>query len=358
VPGRPDRPHMEDAAGQHATAGHLSAADRRSAADQPALADQPARWSREGMRQRLAQLPDWHPSSPDEPERTGSEREGGLADGQRVRPEPLSDAEYAEHVQNVRAELAEARERGLDTSEQFFDHADNRWTTKRQLIHRDLVDELYGSAADVPCEQQAIMAGGLGGAGKSTVLDKHADVDRPRYLTINPDGIKEAMAGRGLIPEPGGLSPMEASDLVHAESSYIAKRLARRAMDDGKNIIWDITMSSTPATEQRLDDLGRAGYSVRGIFVDIGIAEAVRRADARHRLGHEDYRAGMGFGGRYVPPEVIETQADPHWGSQNRRTFEQVKTRFADWAVYDNSVTGRDAELIQAGHGRKPEEER
>ena len=161
------------------------------------------------------------------------------------------------------------------------------------------------------------------------------------------------MAGRGLIPVIAGLSPMEASDLVHVESSYVAKRLARRAMDDGKNLIWDITMSSISSTEDRVDELDRAGYSTNGIFVDIGIAEAVRRADSRHRLRHEDYRAGIGFGGRYVPPEAIEAQADTEWGSVNRRTFELVKGRFAEWALYDNSVTGRDPVLIEAG-GRAP----
>lgn len=226
------------------------------------------------------------------------------------------------------------------------------------MIHRDLVDDLYASAADVPCERKAIMAGGLGGAGKSTVLDKHAGIDRSQYLTINPDDVKVEMASRGLIPELDGLSPMEASDLVHAESSYVSKRLARRAMDDGKNIIWDITMSSPPSTGQRLDDLDRAGYSTRGIFVDIGLREAVQRADARHRGGHEDYRAGIGFGGRYVPPEVIEAQADPEWGSGNRHTFEDAKQRLTDWAVYDNSVPGRAAVLIEAKHGGKREEER
>jgi hypothetical protein len=37
-------------------------------------------------------------------------------------------------------------------------------------------------------------------------------------------------------------------------------------MDDGKNIIWDVTMSSTTTTEQRLDDLDRAGYSTSGVL--------------------------------------------------------------------------------------------
>jgi predicted ABC-type ATPase len=270
----------------------------------------------------------------------------------------LTDAEHADHVRHIRGELADAKARGLATDARYIDPADNMWTTERQLLHRDLVDDLYASAASVPCDRRAIMAGGLGGAGKSTVLDRHTDVDRSQYLTVNPDHIKEAMASRGLIPELDGLSPMEASDLVHAESSYIAKRLARRAMDDGKNMIWDITMSTAPATKQRLDDLDQARYSTRGVFVDIGIADAVRRADARHRQGHEDYCSGIGFGGRYVPPEVIEAQADPEWGSVNRRTFEQVKQRFTDWAVYDNSVAGRDPMLVDAGHGRKREEER
>jgi predicted ABC-type ATPase len=346
----------EGAANEQAAAGHRPVSDRRAAGDR--TADRPAPWSRESLRQRLDQLPDWHPSSPSQPDSRVGHRERDFADGPRVRPEPLTDAEHADHVQHIRDELADARVRGLATDVRYIDPADNRWTTERQLLHRDLVDDLYASAASVPCDRRAIMAGGLGGAGKSTVLDRHTDIDRSQYLTVNPDDIKEAMADRGLIPELDGLSPMEASDLVHAESSYISKRLARRAMDDGKNIIWDITMSTTLATEQRLDDLDRTGYSTRGVFVDIGIAEAVHRADARHRQGHEDYRSGIGFGGRYVPPEVIEAQADNEWGSVNRRTFEQVKQRFTDWAVYDNSVTGRDPVLVEAGHGGTREEER
>ena len=46
------------------------------------------------------------------------------------------------------------------------------------------------------------MAGGLGGAGKSTVLEKYAGIDRSKYLTINPDDIKEEMAEPW--PDPGG----------------------------------------------------------------------------------------------------------------------------------------------------------
>ena len=106
------------------------------------------------------------------------------------------------------------------------------------------MSEIYEHAKGVPCDQQAIIAGGLGGAGKTTILTEYANIDLSNYLVVNPDDIKEQMARRGMIPEISGLSPMEASDLAHEESSYIAKRLAMRAMTEGKNLIWDITMSS------------------------------------------------------------------------------------------------------------------
>ncbi len=64
---------------------------------------------------------------------------------------------------------------------------------------------------------------------------------------------------------------------------------------------------------------------------------AVARVDARHREGQDDHRAGKGFGGRFVPAEVLERQADPDWGSLNRKNFEAVKHRFDTWACYENS---------------------
>jgi signal recognition particle GTPase len=143
----------------------------------------------------------------------------------------------------IREDLGWARREGLATDKRYLDD-EGTWAPERQDAHDAIVNDIYRESANVPCEHQAIMAGGLGGAGKSTVLGQYANVDQSRYLTINPDDIKEQMAKRGLIPELSRLSPMEASDLVHEESSAIAYQLADRAMKDGKNIIWDITMSS------------------------------------------------------------------------------------------------------------------
>jgi predicted ABC-type ATPase len=256
-------------------------------------------------------------------------------------PEPLTDAEHAEHVKEVRDRLEKARADGLATDQQHtIDPDPEAWDKERRAAHSFMIATLYARSSAVPCEHRALIAGGMSGAGKSTVLDQHARIDRSQYLTVNPDSIKEEMANHGLIPVVDGLSPMEASDLVHEESSHIAKQLALRAQADGKNLIWDITMSSRDTTEQRISELRAAGYArIEGIFVDIPVETAVTRADARHREGQDDYRIGRGAGGRFVPEEVIRAQADPEWGSLNRRTFEAVKDRFDTWARYDNSAT-------------------
>ena len=363
-----------------------------SAADRADLHRQDAPDRPDDLRERLVRLPPGHPSSPCDTDAPRSRLRdldaGGYGDGpahpelsetasagpegvgRETRPDrqeaspadrvaPLDDAEWAEHVAEVRDGLTDAAADGRATNQQHTVDPDRQeWSRERNRIQAALVADLYEQAREVPCTGQAIIAGGLGGAGKSTVLSTRAGTDLSQYLYINPDSIKEEMARRGLIPHVDGLSPMEASELVHEESSFIAKRLALRATADQKNVIWDITMSSLDSTERRIDELRTAGYSVDGIFVDIPVETSVRRAEARHRSGHEDYRAGIGLGGRYVPPEVIRAQADDEWGSQNRKTFETVRHRFNQWSRYDNSVDYQPAVLAEASQPDENREER
>jgi predicted ABC-type ATPase len=273
------------------------------------------------------------------------------------RPPPLTDKEWSEHVTQVRDTLDKARAAGLTTDALYTVDPDRKeWIVERNRLQGSLVADLYDRASEVPCDHQAIIAGGLGGAGKTTVLTGQAGIDPSKYLIINPDDIKEEMAHRGMIPEVDKLSPMEASDLAHEESSYIAKRLALRAMAEGKNIIWDITMSSQESTEARINNLRDAGYErVEGVFVDIPPDISITRTELRHREGHEQWRSGQGFGGRFVPPEVIKRQLDTEWGSQNRRTYEAMKEKFVNWSIYDNSVHGRSPTLIDSSNQEKPD---
>ncbi len=302
-----------------------------------------SRTAADGLAKRLAALDSRHPSAPDQPSR--------LSD----RPGRLTAEERDEHSDELREGLSEARAASLATDHRYTTDDERKlWTAERLALQEQILHELYTEADKVPCEGKAILAGGLPGSGKTTVLTEHAGIDLDNYLMINPDKIKEVMAARGMVPELAGLSPMEASDLVHEESSQIARRLARLAYADGKNVIWDITMSSPDSAASRIVDLRAAGYQhVEGIFVDIPVEVSVRRAEARYWEGHEDYLAGKGFGGRYVPPELIRAQADPEFGSQNRRTFELIKPKFDAWRLFDNSADGEPAVLVASGPRRE-----
>ena len=177
--------------------------------DQPYAADGLALSERTGdrdeLRQRLSRLPPGHPSSPVEADGTPRPPERGLGSGREANDaadrQPLTDAEHADHVTQVKERLDKARADGLATDRQYtLDPAREVWADQRDAQHDSIIDDLYARAAGVPCERRAIMAGGLPGAGKSTVLEHHAGIDRSQYLTINPDDIKEEMARRNMIP--------------------------------------------------------------------------------------------------------------------------------------------------------------
>ncbi len=306
--------------------------------------------NREQLKDRLNQLEPGHPSSPWEDDGTPKPPAPRLTDLERPTP-PLSDADYKAHVREVAISLDQARAAGLTTERLYTINPDRDiWSEDRSEIHDQILDVIYSTSDAVPCERRAIIAGGLGGAGKTTVLEKQAGIDMDQYLVINPDTFKGELARRGLTPEVGNLSPMETSALAHEESSYLAKQLAQRALADGKNVIWDVTMSSSDSTLRRIGELRDSGYTrVDGIFVDIPVETSIARMEARHRRGHDRFLNGEGTGGRYVPADVIRSQAHPIYGSVNRQTFEMVKSHFDGWSVYDNSVNGRDAEVVAQG---------
>jgi hypothetical protein len=182
------------------------------------------------------------------------------------------------------------------------------WTPDRNVQQGQLVAEFYAAAGNVPCEQHAIVAGGLPGAG--TLASVQADgTDLARYLVVSVDAVLLRMAARGLIPAVAGLSPLEAADLVHAEAQFIGKRIAMLALADGRNLLLDVSFVAPASTDSWLAALRAGGYDIQGVFADISIDESVRRADAAHRHGEEELRAGRGYGGRFIPPEAIRALA-------------------------------------------------
>jgi hypothetical protein len=271
------------------------------------------------------------------------------ADAARPAKEPENDGltpEMAARASRVEAGVSSAQGK-YDTETLHKTGPGGTWSEERQALHRQIVDDLYARNAHVPKDGKAIISGGLGGAGKGTVLEEHAGIDKNQYLTLNPDDVKEEMARRGMVPDiPGhkGLSPMERSSLIHEESGDIAKMLAERAYAERRNVIWDITMSSPKSVKDQIAAMKDEGYEVSAVFVDIPVSVSVRRALARWDRGHREWLAGKGQGGRYVPPAIIRKQQSPRGNlAINREVFEELKPLFDDWGMWDNSVDGRDA---------------
>jgi Zeta toxin len=184
------------------------------------------------------------------------------------------------------------------------------WIADRNREQGELVAEAFQAAEGVPRERSAVIAGGLPGAAKDAVLERHG-VDRSRYLTISIDGVLAMMAARYLIPAVEGLSPLGAAHLVHAEAQYLAKRIALVAVNDGWNVILDVSLASRPSAESWAYALRFADYAVTALFADISFEESVTCSLAAQQHGEEEYERARGYGGRYIPPAAIRALAGP-----------------------------------------------
>lgn len=268
-------------------------------------------------------------------------------------PRQLSEAEAAERGRNVDKILSKHRDLATDrTQASHVPGVGTVWNPDRDAVHRQIVDDVY-SRSKAPRDGRAVIMGGPTGAGKTTVLKNQAGVDLDDYLVINPDDFKEELTRRGLAPTvPGAedLSPLELAGMIHAESMHLANMLARRAYLDRRNVAWDISMGSHNATAGHLRDLRANGYDhVTGVLVDVSPETSRRRAYARYREGLNDWLAGTGQGGRFIPRHRLDDQHDDRGRSWGRQTFEGIRGEFDAWQAYDNDVDGRKAKLIRKG---------
>lgn len=252
------------------------------------------------------------------------------------------------YAEEIIKELVELKQDTESQHSRLSVTGDRIYTEERQALHRKIVDSFLDSVKNVPSDGKVLFAGGLGGAGKSTVLQDHARINQKEYATLNPDDVKEKMAEMEMIPQVHGLTPMEASPLVHEEASRITSLILEKLRKDKKNIIFDITMSSEGSVQKRIDLVKKSGYKkITAIFVDIKPKTSLSRGNARYLSGMNRFtESNNGKGGRLLPESVITDQAPSNdlFNSKNAEVFKKIYMNdgFTHTPlVFNNNVDGR-----------------
>lgn len=307
-------------------------------------------------------------------DREAEKQESLLKEALRERRALTSEelAERSDYIQEVTDLL---KKNGLETSNLYSTSLilDNGqvmqvYTSERIAKQEEIISKLMEKAlSEVPREGKVLAAGGLGGAGKSTVLKKIPGISKKNYFTINPDEIKELMAESDVlnsgnssmkfIPEVKGLTPMEASTLVHEEASQISRILMNRLSQERVNLMLDKTMGSAKSMKKDLGPLRDRGYTeFRAVFVDISPEVSQQRGYARYVEGMEAYtqqarvfrdeNLPVPIGGRPLPKGVISSQLPPKgsiFRSKNAEALTELQREgyFTETPlVFDNSVNG------------------
>jgi len=270
--------------------------------------------------------------------------------------DPRNDPGYRDYVAAVDDRIDEVLSTVGDTQSRYLQD-DGRYTAERRELHRQIIDgaindaDARAGAGGVPRDRRAITMGGLPGAGKSTYLRESGDglagwlqTDASgapiNAVVINPDDVKATLI-QAQADGPGlesGLTAGEHAAIVHEESSDVARLLTEECLASGRNVVFDVTLGSSPEKMVRKYSEGGVpgdyGYQVDGAFVDADMATSLHSAGMRHKNVDDDGARQMD--GRYVPYDIIEgyrntgglTDADGHEArSVNRATFDELAER-------------------------------
>lgn len=227
-----------------------------------------------------------------------------------------------------------------DTYSLFYNEDTKRWDKKRAKLHEEVLLELNELYKHIPSERKVVFSAGLPGAGKTTVLQRLSNkgVQADQFATISSDDIKEILAKKGAIPKVEGLTPMEASTLVHEESSILADRFLVDMSRQGKNVIYDFTCKTLESAEERVEVLKDNNYEVEDmqfVFVDIPIEIAEERTIGRYQYGlnqglEEERQGRTSIGGRYLPKNILHKNT-PNNNAYHSRNAEAIVDV---WSVY------------------------
>jgi hypothetical protein len=178
---------------------------------------------------------------------------------------------------------------------------DGKYTPEAVAAQDSDINKVLGPRKAPEAKPKAVIMVGGAASGKGGL---GVQADNPGLPTIDSDVFKmgdEKLGVKG-IPESKILlksDPLGAADRMHEESSDIAKRAVKEAIDREQSFILDKVHGDPAKLRQQIQELKAAGYEIDLRGVDKNLDEAMNAMVGRAR--------GTGKnGGRWVPTHVLE----------------------------------------------------
>lgn len=217
---------------------------------------------------------------------------------------------------------------------------DGEYTPERKKLHEEIVKSMLNPKAAVPKGQRpaAVLLMGPPGAGKSTAGQPVAKLIAPEFTIVNSDDVKEK------LPEYQGWN----AALVHEESADVAEgSLTQQAIEGNHNTMFDLTGNNGSKMAMMAEHLGKLGYDVHVVQVQIPAYKSSFRAwqrFAKNAFSKDQSQPP----GRFVPPDYAMKDVD----GNPERTYEKLKNHPAvkSWVQIDNDVPhGSEPKVIDQG---------
>jgi predicted ABC-type ATPase len=176
------------------------------------------------------------------------------------------------------ASVVEELLRGQITTAEYYFSLYEELSEDREILHREIINRIL-SRQTYSRGKRVYMLGGAPANGKSNFIKSGMIKYPPDALKIDPDEIKLMLPEYECMVSTG--EPL-AAEIVHEESSIVAKQLRQAALDEDFDIILDGIANDT--LEKRLSDLEilrNRGHTVRIDYVSLDTDLSLRLTELR-----------------------------------------------------------------------------
>lgn len=173
----------------------------------------------------------------------------------------------------------------MDTTKIIYTNENGEYKEERKKEHNRIIKEMFEKSVPNKENPAAIFIGGGSGSGKSTMKNSVLkNFHTEEIVVIDADEIKKK------LPEYEYLMKYDRekmSDILHDESSYLAKKIAQMCLEDKRDFLWDKTLSGKGKELEFITELAKNDFLIIVYMIDVPLEVAYKRNAERERVVNE-----------------------------------------------------------------------